>query len=72
MTTPRRAARAAAAKAQAPPLFKWTDPKYGVGLPGPNNPRTIAEIMRARERAREDRKAWERQHRPPPREEDDT
>ncbi|KUO21470.1 hypothetical protein AQJ91_09045 [Streptomyces dysideae] len=65
MTTPRRAARAAKAKAEAPPRFDWRDPRYGVGLLGPNNPRTIAEIMKARQRAREDREAWERQHRPP-------
>jgi hypothetical protein len=66
VTTPRRAARAAVAKEQTPPRFDWCDPTYGVGLPGPNNPRTMAEIMTARQRAREDREAWERKHGPPP------
>lgn len=66
MTTPRRAARAAKAKAEAPPVVRWTDLKYGVGLPGPDNPVTIADVTAARQRARADREAWEQEHRPPP------
>ncbi|MDX2657878.1 hypothetical protein PV736_02180 [Streptomyces scabiei] len=70
MTTPRRAARAAKAKAETPPVFDWRDPRYGVGLPGPDNPVTIADIVAARKRARADRQAWEGEHRPPPLDDD--
>lgn len=66
MTTRRRAERAAAAKAQAPPVFDWRDPKYGVGTPGPDNPVTIATVHEARRRAHEALEAWQREHRPPP------
>lgn len=70
MTTPRRAARAAKAKAEAPPRFDWRDAKYGVDLPGPTNPRTIAEITAARRQARADREVWEREHGSPPPDDD--
>lgn len=63
MTTPRRAARAAAARAATPPpSFDYRDPKYGLKKwpPGPDNPLTIAEIQAARQRVREARDEWER------------
>jgi hypothetical protein len=72
VTTPRRAARAAKAKAEAPPRFDWRDPKYGIAKwpPGPDNPVTGAVLEEARRRARADREAWEREHGPPPPDDD--
>lgn len=61
MTTPRRAARAAKAQAEAPPTFDSRGPQYGIRKwpPGPDNPVTVHVICEARRRARAARKEWE-------------
>jgi hypothetical protein len=68
VTSRRRAARAARAREEAPPVFDYRDPKYGIPKwpPGPDNPVSIHAIHSAKARARRDREAWELEHQDEP------